>query len=152
MWRYSIFECIQKESELFLCLFRRKSKYFEHLGLNIILVDSDTSATDLISVQYDIVCLSTYCSRIAVDLIEVFFHRHGKRMMHGNETILFFGPLKQWELRNPQETEIVFFQQIQTLCQMQTQCTEHIPNNFFLVRSKQQQVSRFSVHCFYQFF
>ena len=85
-------ECIQKESELFLCLFRRKSKYFEHLGLNIILVDSDTSATDLISVQYDIVCLSTYCSRIAVDLIEVFFHRHGKRMMHGNETILFFGP------------------------------------------------------------
>ena len=48
--RYSVFECCQKESELLLSLFFRKSKYFEHLALNILIEDSNTSATDFITI------------------------------------------------------------------------------------------------------
>ena len=61
--------------------------------LKVILEDSYTSSTDLVSVQHDIICFCTNFSRFAVDKFQIFFHRHGKWMMHCYITVLLVTPL-----------------------------------------------------------
>ena len=59
----------QKERKLFICLFFCKSKHLKHLLLNVILVDSDTSSADLITVQSDVVSFCAHSARIAVQIL-----------------------------------------------------------------------------------
>ena len=56
VWRHTVFKCIQKESELLLCLFRCESKYFKHFTLDLLVEDTDTSASDLVTIQNDVIC------------------------------------------------------------------------------------------------
>ena len=45
--RYSVFKCVKQESELLLCLLRGEAQYFEHLGLDVSLMDTDRAAAHL---------------------------------------------------------------------------------------------------------
>lgn len=56
------------------------------------------------------------------------------------------------EFRNPEEVEFAVVNQVHLLCQLKTQATQHVPDNRILVCGKQQQISRFTAHCFYQRF
>ena len=88
MRRNSIFEGIQKETELVLRLLLGEAQHLEHLGLDVVLMDSDAAAADLGTVEGDVVSFRTDSARIGVDLVQILFHGHGKRMVHGNETVL----------------------------------------------------------------
>ena len=111
MRRYSILKGIQKETKLLLCLLFCKSKHIKHLTLDIALMDTDTSASKLHTVQYDIVCLCTYGTRIAVKFVQIFFHHHRERMMHCYKSLFVLAPLKQREFCNPEEFIIIFLKQ-----------------------------------------
>ena len=131
----------QKESKLLLCLFRCESKYFKHLALDLLVEDTDTSASDLVTIQNDVVCFCTDSSRITVDVLKVFFHRHCKRMMHCCETVLFITPLKKREFCDPQEFVFILIKEFHLACQFQTECTKNIPYNFILICRKEKKVS-----------
>ena len=55
--RHSVLERLEQEAKLAVSLLLRKSKRLEHLLLDVVLMDSDASAANLISVEYDIVSL-----------------------------------------------------------------------------------------------
>ena len=150
MRRNSVFECIQKESKLAVCLLFCKSKCLEHHFLDIILEDSDTTATNLISVQNDVVCFRTNSSRIRLDVLDVFFHRHCEWMVHCNETILLFAPLKQRELSDPYKTILILIKKFKLFCKLNTECSKRIPYYFVLISCKEKQVSRLSIHSLYK--
>ena len=62
----SVFECFKQEAELFLRLLLGEAKALEHLLLNISLMDTNGTAADLITIQYDIISLGTYPSRLGL--------------------------------------------------------------------------------------
>ena len=130
--------------------FRCKSKFLEHSLLNIILMDTNASSTDLITVQYDIISLGTNCARICVKKRDILVHRHGKWMMHSCETVLLLAPLKQRELSYPYETVLVLVQKIHLFCKLQTKCAKNIINQFLLVCCEQKQISCLTIHSSYQ--
>ena len=138
MGRNAIFKCAQQEAKLVFCSFLRKSQHFKHLGLNIILVDSHASAADFIAVQGDIVSLCADSARIRINFIQIFFHRHGKRMMHRHIPVLFLRVFQQWEFRNPQEFIFILFQQPQALRDFQAKRPQHVPHNFIFVSCKEK--------------
>ena len=88
MRRNAVFKCIQQEAKLIISAFFGKAKDFKHLLLDIILMDSDTAATDLGTVKNDIVGFGADASRIGIDILEVLFHGHGEWMVHGLITVL----------------------------------------------------------------
>ena len=150
MRRNSVFKRIQKESELAVSLLFCKAKCLEHHFLDIILEDSDTTTTNLISVQNDIVCFRTNSSRIRLDILDIFFHRHCKWVVHCNETILLLAPLKQRELCDPYKTILILIKKLKLFCKLNTECSKRIPYHFVLVSCKEKQISRLSIHSFYK--
>ena len=123
MRRHPILECRQEESKLLVSMLLREPKHLEHLILNLRVEDSDASPSDLISIQHDIISLRTHSARIAVDIFQIFLHRHGKRMMHRRIAVLFFTPLKQRELCHPQKLILVLIKQIHLTGKLQTKRT-----------------------------
>ena len=91
----------QQKTELFLGQFLCKAQNLEHLLLDIILMDTDASASDLRAVEHDIISLCPHPARIAVDLLQILFLGHGKGMMFGLKTVLLLGPLQQREIGDP---------------------------------------------------
>ena len=113
-------------------------------------MDTHTTAADLSTIQYDIISFCTYTTRIAVDILQILFHRHGKWMMHRFETVFLIRPLQQREFCDPYKTIFTAVQKIHLTRQFQTQCTQYIPDNFIFISSKQQKITSLSVHGFYQ--
>ena len=157
MRRNSVFECIQEESELFISSFFGEAKHLKHLLLDIILVDSNTTTTDLVTIQYDIVCFCTDLSKIsALDQRDIFIHQHGEWMVHCCVTVFFFVPLKKRELCYPYETIFILIKKIHLFCKFYTESSENIVYNFVLVCCKEKQVPRLTFHslnkCIHLFF
>ena len=71
-------------------------------------------------------------------------------MVHRLETVLFLGPLKERELRDPQELKLILLQKIQLPCDLKTQVSEHVPDHLVLVRREEQKVTRLSAHRLHQ--
>ena len=67
-------------------------------------------------------------------------------MMHCHIAVLFLRILKKRELSYPQELKVIFFQQIQLSCQLQTQVAQHVEYNLVLICCKEKEIARFSVH------
>ena len=130
--------------------FRGKSKLFKHSLLNIILMDTNTAAADLVTIQYNIVSLRTNSAWICVKKRDILIHRHCKWMMHSCETVFFLAPLKKRELRYPYEAVFVLVKKIHLFCKLQTKCAKNIINQFLLIRCKQKQVTCFTVHGSYK--
>src|SRR5699024_4341717 len=120
--RDSVFERIKQETELAVGLFFRKAQGFKHFLLNIVLMDPDASAADLISIENDVIRLCTYFSKFSLfQKRKVLFHGHGEGMMHSQVTVLLVAPLKLRELRNPDETVLVLVKEFKLFCKLHTQ-------------------------------
>ena len=150
MRRHSVFKCIQKETELLLCLLFCKAEHIKHLALNVALEDTDTSSAELRSVQNDIIRFRAHSARISLQLVEILLHQHREWMMHRHITLFFLVPLKQRELCYPEEFKIILFQKSQILCNLNAERAEHVPDHFILVSRKQEKIPRLAVHCFYK--
>ena len=146
MRRYAVLERCQEESELLLRLFGPQADHFEHLLLDVVLVDPDASAAQLHAVEHDIVSLRPDRAGIGVDQVPVLIHRHREGMVHCHESLLLVAPLKQRELDDPQEIELVVVDEAQLLAQFQAQRAEHVPHDLVLVRRDEQQVALLAVH------
>ena len=66
MRRCAIRQCVYEIAKPTFDLFWRDAQNVENLLLDVPLVDSDTSATDLVSVAHEIVVLTLDLSRICV--------------------------------------------------------------------------------------
>ena len=150
MGRYAIFECIQQKAETIMGVFFCKAQYFKHFFLNIILINTHTAAAQFHAVQYNIVCLCPYPSRIAVQILQIFFHHHRKGMMHCHKTVFLLTPFQQRKFRNPEEIELIVVDEPCLLANLQTQRTQYIVYNGIFIRRKQQQIPRSAVHGFHQ--
>src|SRR5688572_30270583 len=64
MRRRTVFQCLQEEAELVPCLSFRKPQRLEDARLQVTAMNSDGSATDLRSVQHQVVSLCTNGSRV----------------------------------------------------------------------------------------
>ena len=109
-------------------------------------MDSHTSSTDLISIQYNVIRFCTNLARICIQKRKILFHRHGKRMMHGSKAVLLFAPLKKREFCYPHKTILVLIQKLHLFCKLHTESAKHIINYFVLISGKKKQVSRLSFH------
>ncbi len=67
-------------------------------------------------------------------------------MVHGSKSLLLLIPLKQRELRHPQEPIVILFKQTHLGCQLQAQRSKHCPDSFVLVCRKEEQIAVFSSH------
>ncbi len=147
MRRNTVFESIQQEAELLMRSLLCKAEHFEHLLLDIILMDTHAAAADLSAVQHDIIGLCTYAARIRIDILQILFHRHCERMMHRRVAVLLIGPLKQRELRNPEEVEFILVQKTKLTADLDTKCTEcRIDCLVLRIGNKQEQIARLAVH------
>ena len=110
-------------------------------------MNPDASAADLISIEDDIVRLCAYFPQFSLfQKRKILFHRHGKRMMHRQIAVLLITPLKLRELCDPYKTVFVFVQKLKLTCQLHTQCSQRVPYYLVLIRRKQEQVPRLSIH------
>ena len=146
MRRHTVFECLQQEAELAVCLFFGESQHLKHFFLNVVLMDSDASASDLTSVQDDIISFRADCARIGIQKRNILIHRHCEWMMHRGKSVFLLRPLQQRELCDPDKTILVLVDQIHLLRQFQTQRAQNVPNQFIFVGCKQKQVACLSVH------
>jgi len=71
--------------------------------LNFVVVDTNRSTTSLVSIDDQIVRLSARLTRIGIQVLQVFFQRRGKGMMHGNPTIGLGIVLEHGELGHPRK-------------------------------------------------
>ena len=110
-------------------------------------MDSNTTSTDLITIQYDIISFCTDFSKIStLDQWDILFHQHRKWMMHCCIAVFFFTPLKKRELCYPYEAIFVFVKKIHLFCKFYTKSTKNIIYDFVLVCCKEKQISRFTFH------
>ena len=152
MRRHTVPERLQKEAELAVRLLFGESQHLEHFLLDIVLMDSDAAASDLASVQDDIISLRADRTRIRIQQRDILVHRHRKRMMHCRISVFLLRPLQQRELSDPHKTIFVFVDQIHLFRQLQTKRTQNVPYHPGFIGREQQQISRLSVHCLNQLF
>ena len=124
MWRSSIFEGIDEESELCHRPFRGKSKNLEHLLLQFAVVDTQGSATHLDAVAYKVVGYCAYLLRCGVEQRYVVGIGKGERMVCSHESLFLVAPLEEGEIDNPQTLELVLVAQAQTVAHLQSERTE----------------------------
>ncbi len=108
MGRHTVPECIKQKSKSFIGIFSIKSKNFKHFFLDIVLMNTNRTASQFKTVQNDIIGIGTDFLRFCIHKLNIFFHRHRKRMMHCRITSLFFRILQKRKFGNPKEMIIIF--------------------------------------------
>ena len=86
MWRCAILECIKQEAELLLCFFLANTHDVEDALLHILLVNTDGTATNFVTVADDVVCVGKSLARLLVEGVEVL-------RLRGGESVVDCGPL-----------------------------------------------------------
>ena len=133
MRRYTVFEGFDEETKFFITFFFRKSQYFENLRLKILVMDSDGTASQFHSVEYDIVGFRFHCSRIGIQQRNLLQLRLGKRMMHCFQFAGFIVLFEHWEIHNPKQFKFLIIQQPQTACDFSAQEAERIKDNLLSI-------------------
>ena len=111
MRRCTILKCIHQEAELFLCFFWCEAQNFEHLSLQLGIVNTNRATSYFDTINDHIVCIGTNSRRIGIKHWDVFIFRMSERMMHSHQATFFFAPFKHWEINNPQACELIFVAQ-----------------------------------------
>ena len=101
-------EGIEDVRELDLLLLRRDAEHPEHLRLEILFMDPDRSAAELVAVQHHVISDGTNIRVIALfqqpDIIRM---RAGERMVDGNPMAALLIVCEQREIDDPEEIEFV---------------------------------------------
>ena len=100
-WRTEL-EGIHEEAELQLCLFWCEAQDLEGALLQSSIVDTDTTATNLYTVDNHVVCVRTHSSWIGVHQRNILWFWRGKWMVHSHKALLLVAPLVHWEVHDPE--------------------------------------------------
>ena len=92
---------VHQESELELCLFWGEAQDLKGALLQRSIVDTDTTATNLYTVDNHVVCVRTHSGWIGVHQWNILWFWRGKWMVHSHEALLLVAPLVHWEIHNP---------------------------------------------------
>ena len=146
---YAVFECVDKEAELRIRFFVRKSEHFKHLGLQLGVVNSYRAAARFHAVDYYIISLCANLARVGVDKVEVLEHRRRERVVLGNVSALFLAVFKQRELRYPKKfvhilgvCGVVRYL-VKTFRNFAAQCAESVIRHLIFIRNDERAVAVF---------
>ena len=136
MWWCTELECFQKEAELLLSLLFADTEQSEDLGLDILFVDTDRSATQLCTVQYDVISdrldiFDLFIIQCAV--FGKFGHREG--VMKGFDLAIF--DFEHREIHYPEELKAIFRDDLHQFGEIDTE-TSHIVQNGSLVAGTEE--------------
>ena len=101
----SVLEGVHQEAEALLRLLGREAQQFEHLLLQLRVVDTDRTAADLRAVADEVVGVGPHATGVAVQVLYVFELGRGERMVHGVVTLGLVVPLEQREVDDPQRSD-----------------------------------------------
>ncbi len=129
MRRCTVLECVDNEAELVFCILRADSKHFEHPLLHLCIVDTDTSATKLGTIEHEVVSIGANALQVFfLVAAEPFFMlrlRCGERMVHSIEALGFVIPLKKREVNDPKRSEDLGITQAKTVTHLYTKYAKH---------------------------
>ena len=101
----------------------------EHALLESRLVDTDRTATELGTIQNEVISIGTNLREIlflvAVEQVEVLRLRRCERMVHRIETLCLVIPFKQREIHDPERCEHLRIPESQTVGHLHTENAEH---------------------------
>ena len=111
MGRCSQLQSLQQEAELIFCLLPGYSQSSKYLLLEIFLVDTDTAATDLRTVQDQVVGLAAHAAGLCIKQFNIFLFRSGEGMMDCDMPFFIMVVLKQRKVDDPDKIIDVFINQ-----------------------------------------
>src|SRR5687767_10814580 len=76
-------------------------KQLEDSCLEVGIVDSDASAAELRSIEYDVVCKRRHDERVRIEQCPVIRVRRSERMMHRCQRPALRITHEEWEIRHP---------------------------------------------------
>ena len=109
MRRCSVFEGFNQESELHLALFFCKTEYFEHAGLQILVMDSYATAAKFNTVENDIISIGLESEYVRIKLVQFIELRLCEWMVHRAEVAVLI-LLKHREINYPEEVVLVIIE------------------------------------------
>ena len=120
----AVLESVHQEAEALLRLVGREAQQFEHLLLQLRVVDTDRTAADLRAVADEVVGVGTHAARVAVEELDVLEFGRGEGVVHGVVTLRLVVPLEQREVHHPQRGELLRVAQAQLLGHFEAQGAE----------------------------
>ena len=130
-----------------LGLLVRDAECAEHLRLAFHLMNPYRAAAKFNAVQHNVVCLCANLTRGGRQLVHIFVHRAGERMVNGDKALLLLVPVKKRELHNPQELhERGVFDKSRLVRNCQTQTPHSLGGGAPLVCDDKNQISRDGLH------
>ena len=117
----AVLEGVHQEAEALLRLLGREAQQFEHLLLQLRVVDTDRTAADLRAVADEVVGVGAHAARVAVEVLHILELGRGEGVVHGVVTLRFVVPLEQREVHHPQRGELLRVAQPQLLGHFEAQ-------------------------------
>ena len=115
-------------------------------------MDSDGSAAQFNSVKHNIVSLSPYSCRVREKILYILFIRHGERMVHCKESVLFFAPFKLREVGDDKEFEIVFSAKSEHIADCKTKSAEDSAYRIEFIGAEENEIAGLGFYLFKQLF
>ena len=115
---------VHQEAEALAGLLLGEAEGVEHAVLQGGIIDTHRAAAHLNTVQHDVVGHGMAGTRVALDLVEVLGLGQGERVVHGHPAALLLTVLKQREVHDPQEVELVGVDQAVLAGDVQTDLTQ----------------------------
>ena len=138
--RCSVTERIQEETELCLGLFHGEADRLKHLLLKILIMNTDRTGKQFITVQHKVIGSGTAVFGIGEQLVHILRLRSGKRMMRRNPAVFLFAVFKHREVSDPQEAVLTAVDQIMFMRNAHTQRTQRSSCDLRLVRNHKDDV------------
>src|SRR6202050_2538010 len=126
MWRSSIRESVEKEPEALARLHVGQTERFEHPRLHILAMNSNTSGTEFVAVQNEIVSLRPALPRRSFELVQIFLKDSGERMLRAHPALIRRAPFKKREAGDPREFPFAAVDKIEFVAKVQANLTGHV--------------------------
>ena len=120
----AVLEGVHQEAETGLCLVGRESQQFEHLLLQLRVVDTDRAAADLRAVADEVVGVGPHAARVAVEVGDVLGFGRGEGVVYGVVALRLVVPLEEGEIDDPQRSELLRVAQSELLGHFEPQGAE----------------------------
>ena len=138
--------------ELGLLIFRSDAERFEHFLLQLRLVNPETPAADLDTVQYDVVRLGANIREfLCFKQRQVLSFRSGKGMMHRVPFVFLGTPFKEWKICHPKKIPFRRARRSRPTLQIlyfsntQPQPAKHFASDFPLICGEENAIAFFDI-------
>ena len=117
MRRCTILKGIDKETKLCHSTFGSETENLKHLSLQLSIVDTQTSTTDLDTIAHKVVGLGTYLLWLCLKQGNVGGVWHSEGMMGGHKALLLVAPFEEREIDNPEALKFVLIAKTETVAE-----------------------------------